>query len=129
MRVKVHPHKPYYDNGSEACISITPVKKHGRAHYMGAVMLTDVSFVVHQSGLERMREEGARNVHAWMVGELLSETIERYRPSALDRGLMIRVRYDLDSGRFLAEDGTDVTDGEFRAGVIVGKDCYISKDW
>lgn len=129
MRVKVHPHKPYYDNGSEACISITPMKKHGRAHYMGMVMLTDVTFVVHQSGLERMREEGARNVHAWMVGELIHETIEQFRPSTLDKGLMVKVHYDLDLGRFVTEDGTDVTDGTYRAGVIVGKDCYISKDW
>lgn len=129
MRVKVHPHKPFYDNGSEACISVTPMKKHGRAHYMGAVLLSDVSFVVHQSGFERMKEEGQRNVHAWLVGDLLAETIERYRPAVLDKGLMSQVHYDLDAGRFISLDGTDVTDGTFKAGAIVGKDCYISKDW
>lgn len=129
MKVKVHPHKPFCDNGSEACISITPMKKHGRAHYMGTVLLSDVTFVVHQSGLERMRSEGQRNVHAWMVGDLLAETIEQYRPDVLDRGIMSLVRYDLDLGRFVAEDGTDVTDGTYRAGAVVGKQCYISKDW
>ena len=129
MRVKVHPHKPFYDNGSEACISVTPMKKHGRAHYMGTVLLTDVTFVVHDSGFKRMHEEGQRNVHAWMTGDLLSEQIEQFRPAVLDKGLMIGVHYNLDIGLFEAEDGTDVTDGTFRAGVIVGKDCYISKDW
>lgn len=129
MRVKVHPHKPFYDNGSEACISVTPMKKHGRAHYMGTVLLTDVTFVVHDSGFKRMHEEGQRNVHAWMTGDLLSEQVEQYRPAILDKGLMVQVRYQLDNGLFVADDGTDVTDGTFRAGVALGKDCYISKDW
>lgn len=129
MKVKVHPHKPMVDAGVESCVSVTPVKKYGRAHYMGTVLMTTAEFVVHGSGHERYLKEGQRNVHAWMTGELQSEAVEQFRPQAVDTDLMSLVRYDLETGRFFAADGTDVTDGTFRAGVIVGKECYISKDW
>lgn len=129
MRIKVHPHKPMVDAGVESCVSITPMKKYGRAHYMGTVIMTDTSFVVHASEHARFLKEGQRNVHAWLTGELVSEAVEQFRPSAVDKALMSHVRYDLESGRFIAADGTDVTDGTFRAGVVVGKDCFISKDW
>jgi len=129
MKVKIHPHKPMVDAGVEACISITPMKRHGRAYYMGSITVSDVSFLVHESGHKRYKDEEQRNVHAWMTGELLSEAVEQFRPKVVDTHLMTRVRYDLDSGRFFAADGTDVTDGVFRAGAVVGKDCYISKDW
>lgn len=129
MKVKIHPHKPMVDAGSQTCISITPMKKHGRAHYMGTVILTDVEFVVHDSGHAQYLKEGVRNVHAWMTGELVSETLEQFPPATVDTDLMSQVRYDLEAGRFLDAAGIDVTDGHFRAGVVVGKNCYISKDW
>jgi hypothetical protein len=129
MKVKVHPHKTMYDAGSEACISITPMKKHGRAYYMGCVILREAEFVVHASGHERMLKEDQRNVHAWVTGEPIFEAVERYRPDVLDSGRMVQVTYDLAAGRFIASDGTDVTDGKYNAAVVVGKDCFISKEW
>jgi len=129
MKVKVHPHKPLFDGGSEACISITPMKKHGRAYYMGCVILQDAEFVVHTSEHARSVKEGVRNVHAWLTGEPIFEAVERYRPDVLDSGRMIQVNYDLNAGRFIAADGTDVTDGKFNAAVVVGKDCYVAKEW
>lgn len=129
MKVKVHPHKPMVDAGIESCVSITPVKRHGRAHYMGTVMVTGAEFVVHESGRKRYLAEGMRNVHAWMVGELLSEATEQFRPAVVDTPAMSRVRYDLTLGRFIADDGTDVTDGNYRAATVVGKELFISKDW
>lgn len=129
MQVKVHPHKPLVDAGVEACVSITPNKRHGRAYYMGMVILANVKFSVHESGLKRYHAEQTRNVHAWMVGDVIHEATEQYRPTVLDGNRMVRVEYVLDAGRFIADDGTDVTDGRFNAGVIVGKECYVSKEW
>jgi len=73
VQVKVHPHKTMVNAGIEACISVTPVKKHGRAHYSGTVIMRDVNFRVQQSGVQRAQAEGQRNVHAWAVGELVGE--------------------------------------------------------
>ena len=129
MKVKAHPHKPMVDAGAEACISITPMRKHARAYYMGSLILRDAEFVVHESGHKRYKSESQRNVHAWLTGEPIAETVEQYRPETVDTPRMARVHYDLDAGRFIAEDGTDVTDGHYNAAVIVGKECYISKDW
>jgi len=128
-KVKVHPHKTMVNAGIEACVSITPDKKHGRAYYMGTVSLADVSFRVHESGVKRSQKEKVRNVHAWAVGTLISEQTEQYPlDQKLDR-LFIQVTYHYDSGRFIAKDGTDVTDGSYRAAYFCGRDFYITKEW
>lgn len=130
MRVKVHPHKTMVNAGIEACVSITPDKKHGRAYYMGTVFLRDMSFRVHESGVKRAQAEKQRNVHAWAVGELVHEQSEQIADT-LTKAIrnMIQVTYHYESGRFIAVDGTDVTDGSFKAALFVGRDFYISKEW
>jgi hypothetical protein len=129
MKVKVHPHKTMVNAGVEACVSITPVRARARAYYMGSVMLRDVNFVIHDSGVARARKEQRRNVHAWAVGESIDERTEQYPLSTLTLRKFIQVTYHYNVGRFIAADGTDVTDGQFRAAYFCGRDFYVSKEW
>lgn len=73
MRVKIHPHRNKVIAGIEECISVTPDKKGGRTYYAGTVVLADVEFRIHNSGVARARAEGVRNVHAWAVGNLVEQ--------------------------------------------------------
>lgn len=136
MKVKVHPHKTMVNSGIEACVSVTPDQKYGRAHYMGTVILQNMQFRIHQSGVKRAREEQVRNVHAWAVGDLLSEQSDQYPPSKdLLRNLQ-QVTYHFNIGRFLVLEGyrngfacygEDVTDKRFKAAYICGRDFFVSK--
>lgn len=128
MRVKVHPNKTMVNGGVEACVSITPDKKHGRAYYMGTVILSDVSFRIHQSGVARSQAENVRNVHAWAVGEILSESVEQNRPSLRVLDNMQQVTYHFVSGEFRLLDGTNVSDKTFKAAMFIGRDFFVSKD-
>lgn len=127
MRVKVHPHKTMVNAGVEACVSITPDKKHGRAYYMGTVALRDVEFRIHASGVKRAREEKVRNVHAWAVGEIIHEFSEQYPPTPKMLENLVQVTYHYEIGRFITLDGTDVTDGHFDAAFFCGRDFYVSR--
>jgi hypothetical protein len=116
--------------GVESCISITPDKKHGRAYYMGTVLLSDVTFRIHDSGVKRAQAEQVRNVHAWAVGDLLSEQTEQYPPEGYLARSLVKVTYHYNVGRFITvgHGNIDVTDGHFRAAYVCGRDFYISKD-
>jgi len=131
MRVKVHPHRTLVTSGVEACVSITPDQKGKHVYYMGSATLKDVEFRIHASGVKRAREEQRRNVHAWAVGDLIYEAREQNQLSTAARrkGNLIKVTYHYNVGRFIAIDGTDVTDGQFRAAYFCGRDFYVSKEW
>lgn len=132
MKVKVHPHKSMVNAGIEACVSVTPARKGGRAYYMGTVMLKDAFFVIHNSGLERARNEQVRNVHAWSVGELVNENLEQYKPEhpAL-KSRLVQVTYHYNVGRFMTmeDEPVDVTDGRFSVAYFCGRDFFVSKEW
>lgn len=134
MRVKVHPHKTFVNAGIEACVSITPIRKYGRAYYMGTVALYDVDFVIHESGVLRAQAAQQRNVHAWAVGELIDEypTQHDVPEGILRRRKMLKVTYHYNVGRFMtvAEDPNDVidvTDGHFDIAWFCGRNFYISE--
>lgn len=114
MKVKVYPHETMVNAGVEACVSVTPDKKHGRAYYMGTVMLRDVEF--------------RSDTHAWAVGEIVHEAVEQLPPSKKVLDNMVQVMYHYNIGRFVTLDGTDVTDKSFKAAIFVGRDVYVSKD-
>lgn len=128
MRVKVHPHRTMVNSGIEACVSVTPDKKYGRAYYMGTVALSDVTFRIHQSGVERAQAEQVRNVHAWATGEIVHEAAEQLPPSKHLLANMDKVTYHYNIGRFVTMNGADVTDKSFKAALFVGRDFYVSKD-
>lgn len=132
MKVKVHPHRTRYlsenEEYSRLCISVTPEKKNGRAYYMATVMLKDVSFRVHSSGVKEMEKTGVRNVHAWIVGDLVEEYTIAFQPTArlVKFGNLRKVRYDFENGQFVFHDtGESVTDSKFNAAYIVGRDVYV----
>lgn len=136
MIVKAHPHRTRYlsenPEYSVPCISVTPVKRHGRAYYMGTLGLRNAKFVVHKSGVKRMEAEGVRNVHAWIQGELVHEATEQNDPSPTLLRHMTKVVYDFKAGRFVTyhEDPAkreDVTDEEFAAAYCVGRDFYVAR--
>lgn len=138
MKVKVHPHRTMVNAGVEACVSVTPDRKYGRAYYMGTVILENVSFRIHQSGVKRAQAEQVRNVHAWAVGTLLSEQSNQYPPGKDVMRNLAKVTYHYNAGRFfeflgmrngIACYGRDVTDEHFRAAYICGRDFYVSKEW
>jgi hypothetical protein len=129
MKVKVHPHRNLVNAGVTECVSVTPDKKYGRAYYMGTVMLRDVAFRIHASGVAKAQKEQQRNVHAWAVGTLVEERTEQYPLPESFTNLMMQVTYHYNIGRFIAADGTDVTDGVFKAAYFCGRNFYVSKEW
>lgn len=44
----------------------------GYQQFLGKLLLKNVEFKVSPSGKERAREERKRNVHAWLIGELIT---------------------------------------------------------
>lgn len=136
MRVKVHPHRDMVLSGREDCISVTPVKKGGRAHYAGTIVLSDVEFRVHSSGVERARRQKRRNVHAWAIGDVLEENVCQHPLTQATARHMLKVTYHYVIGRFytiVAERngfvcyGDDVTDERFPHLYAVGKDFWVPK--
>lgn len=137
--VKVHPHRTMVNAGVEACVSVTPTptpaKPKPRAYYMGTVMLRNVRFVIHPSGVQRARKEQRRNVHAWCVGELLWENPMQNPLVGGVRKNMVQVTYHYNIGRFIEVlpkgfigPPRDLTDNTFKAAYFCGRDFYVSKD-
>lgn len=124
MQAKIHPHRNKVVHGETQCISITPMPKNTGTYYKAAVLLTDGSFTIHQSGVKRARTEQKRNVHAWATGTLTEAndipSLNGADPAADPDA--IRVTYHYAIGRFVTEDGADVTDRTFpRMACVSGK--------
>jgi hypothetical protein len=131
--VEVHPNWNLVDH-TDACVSVREMKPRKHVYHMGTVHLADAHFKINQGGVRKARQEGRRNVHAWVVGELLHEAPERLTPPQHVLRQLVRVTYHFDTGRFLTVESNpakvvDVTDGRFAAAVQVGRNLYISKDW
>lgn len=129
-RVKVHPHRSLVKRGIEACVSVTPTAKGGVAYYKGLVELSDATFVIHRSGVKRAQEEQVRNVHAWCVGELVSETEEQTRENRALLDDLREVTYHFNVGRFMTVEATpqDVTDLHFAKALFIGGHFYVSAE-
>jgi hypothetical protein len=120
MKAKVHPHRNKVNSGETACVSVTPIG--GHAYYMGTVVLSDVSFVIHASGLTRARNEQVRNVHAWAVGDVIFESPLQVPVEPME---LTQVTYHYNVGRFVTLAGTDVTDSNFNRALFRGRDFYV----
>lgn len=125
MRVKVHPHKTRVNAGLTQCISVTPDRHGGRARYHAYVYLSDASFRIYQGGLERAQREQRRNVHAWVVGELVVKDDKRKPDVWFQDGSWEKVTYHYNIGRFVTLDGRDVTDYTFTYAACNGRDFYV----
>lgn len=131
--VEVHPNWNLVGH-TETCVSVRERKPRKHTYHMGTVHLRDAHFQINHSGVRKARETGQRNVHAWVIGELLHEAVEA---QPIDPRLMpkfVRVTYHFDTGRFLTVESDpgrvmDVTDGRFAAAVHVGRNLYVAKEW
>lgn len=130
MRVKVHPHKNRVNSGVESCVSVTPDQVGGHAYYVGTVVLSDMRFRIHNSGLKRARVEQVRNVHAWAVGTLTSEHPNRGEFDRDVLGELVQVTYHYNVGRFmtLEDSPVDVTERRFKTAVVSGRDFFVSTE-
>lgn len=120
MRADCHPNRHFVNAGKVKTISTkiagAPIK------YFGCVVLEDVNFVVHSSGVKRAQAEGVRNVHAYARGEVV-ETFA-YQPdisSITDR--MNRVTYYFEEGYFRDIDTNEKVTKADRV-VLIGRDCF-----
>jgi len=83
MKVKTHLHLPRMKAGSDEVISVAPyihVKGISKTTYAGTVCLQNVTFRVSKSGRERTLRDKVRNVHAWVIGDLLTSTPSQNPP-------------------------------------------------
>jgi len=80
MRAEAHLHIGRAKGGKENCISLRRLPNY-QVEYAGTVVLSDVRFAVQPSGLKRFREEGQKNVHAFVRGSLVDSTTNRTVPS------------------------------------------------
>lgn len=115
MRVKIHPHRNKVLSGIEECISVTPDRKGGRAYYAGTVVLGDVVFRIHRSGVEEARRTDVRNVHAWAVGELIDQNACQHQPSYRLAKDLRKVTYNFTDGVFT----------DFKTGAVVTKTAFL----
>lgn len=131
-RVECHPN--FNVPADERCVSVHPLRKRAHTYLMGSVTLTNVEFKVNEGSRLRAVREQVKNVHAWIVGNIVMEHTIQIPLEGPAAKHMVPVTYHYNIGRFLTIDPDpgkviDVTDGEFAAAYCVGRRLYISKEW
>lgn len=73
-KVKCHLHLPRLKANVDECISVAPAitVRGGGTTYAGTVTMTGVTFKVSSAGRKRTLDRKQRNVHAWVVGDLVA---------------------------------------------------------
>lgn len=89
MKVKAHLHLPKRKRGDKACISVAPfahIKGQGTT-YAGTIILKNVRFKVSEPGRIRTVTNKVKNVHAWVVGDLVYQEADQLwlEPSLMNR--------------------------------------------
>lgn len=115
MRVDV------YRNLKKDCLSIKSMQQphYGKVvAYMDFVYMKDCKFVVQDSGLDRARETGDRNVHAFVRGEIISPDL-----LSCDEDGFILIQYDLfDFGGFVDSKGREIKSADH---VFIDDKIYV----
>ena len=62
-----------YYNTDKLCFSLLDYKTNKVVKYADNIFMTNALFVVRKSGQKRVREEGRKNVHAFVNGIVQSE--------------------------------------------------------
>lgn len=93
--------------------------------YVTACGLTGVEFKVSEPGRLRCVRENVRNVHAWVVGDLVSATTEPW--VARDTDVMSRAIYDPFKGPTFVDALTLRPITHADAAILVGKHVYYLK--
>lgn len=94
-----------------------------RIFYLAGLVLADAEFKVHEGGRQRCIRQGVRNVHAWVVGNMLRPSVSAYD---ITRD-MNRAVYDPFKGGSFVDSFTlaPLTTSSFV--VMLGKDVYYRK--
>lgn len=79
MKVKAHLHLPKMKQGIDEVISVIPFGGTG-AKYYGTVLLTNPVFRVSEAGRQRTLTTGVKNVHAWVIGDLVGKMAGQHKP-------------------------------------------------
>ena len=70
QRAEAHLHIAKARKGDESCISLRKLPNY-QVEYAGYVLLEDAKFAVQPAGLKRFRDQGQKNVHAFVRGTLV----------------------------------------------------------
>ena len=109
----VNLHKSFTDgNGVVYSVRSRETEDYGRVRqHASAVRVTSPRFVVQESGAERARREGQKNVHAFVRGT--AETLEDDTVDSLTLAKWQEFSYTPDRGHFfLKETGERLDEGE-----------------
>lgn len=88
-RAEAHLHIGRARAGKTDCISLRKLPNY-QVEYAGYVLLENVTFAVQPSGLKRFREEGKKNVHAYVRGTLIDSTANQ--PTGILRACQSQLR-------------------------------------
>lgn len=129
MKVKAHLHLPRYKaftkGGHEAVISVTPyafVRGISKTEYAGTVTLTNVKFRVSQPGRIRTLTTGVKNVHAWVIGDVVVQTAGQYPPKSVDKWR--QARYNPRETETFVDRETGLPVHSAKAALMVGARVY-----
>ena len=70
MRAEAHLHLPRKIAGNPACISVRRLPNY-QVEYAGTLTMTNATFAVQPAGLQKFRQTGQKNVHAYVRGEIV----------------------------------------------------------
>ncbi len=79
-----------YYNTDRLCFSVLDYKTNKVVKYADNIFMTNALFVVRKSGQKRVREEGRKNVHAFVNGIIQPKLVK----GAMPQHEVCRVRYD-----------------------------------
>lgn len=129
MSTWLHTHLPRLSSGDTPdVISVKVPGKH--IEYASWVSLANARFVVHERGRQRTLEYGARNVHAWVVGdEILRVGSDwSYAQAECPVGYR-RAVYDPWQGSAFVDLKTKTAVFEADYVIMAGKNVYYCERW
>lgn len=121
MKVKAHLHLPRLKSGVDEVISVIPFAGTG-AEYFGTVALTNVRFRVSKPGRQRTLDTGVRNVHAWVIGDVLNTENRQSHPKK--PGVWRKAYYSPYQTETFIDRDTKVPVHSAKAALMVGATVY-----
>jgi hypothetical protein len=123
MKVKAHLHLPRHKSGVDEVISVAPFafRKGDKTEYFGTVSMTNVRFKVSLTGRQRTLDTGVKNVHAWVVGDMVGGTSYQQPPKY--KGYRL-ARYNPRFGPDFVDSETGQALHSAKAAYMVGNKVY-----
>ncbi len=124
MKKKAHLHLPKMKRGDMDCISLANFAhvKGEPTTYWGTVVMREVRFKVSQPGRERTLREGVKNVHAWVVGEVVETLGNQVIPNK--RGVWREAYYNPRMTETFVDKQTGIRLDTAKAAYLVGPKVF-----